>query len=199
MSPIRILGISGSLRRQSFNTALLREAKRLVEGEGSASAEEIALDVVTLHGIPLYDGDVESEHGEPEAVAVLKGKIQEYDAIIFSTPEYNNGIPGVFKNALDWLSRPSEAGKNIFSGRHIAVMGASPGGFGTVMAQSAWLPVLKALGVQHWSGGRVLASRAHELFDAEGIISDERFRDQLSGFVQTFARFVRAEMSGSGK
>lgn len=191
MSSIRILGISGSLRKNSFNTALLREAKRLVEGD--ADVGEIRLDVMTLHGIPLYDGDVESEHGEPESVAVLKGKIQDYDAIIFSTPEYNNGIPGVFKNAIDWLSRPSEAGKNIFSGRHIAVMGASPGGFGTVMAQSGWLPVLKSLGVQNWSGGRLLASKAHDLFDAEGAIADDRFRDQLIGFVHAFSQCVRAE------
>lgn len=191
MSSIRILGISGSLRKNSFNTALLREAKRLVEGD--ADVGEIRLDVMTLHGIPLYDGDVESEHGEPESVAVLKGKIQDYDAIIFSTPEYNNGIPGVFKNAIDWLSRPSEAGKNIFSGRHIAVMGASPGGFGTVMAQSGWLPVLKSLGVQNWSGGRLLASKAHDLFDTEGAIADDRFRDQLIGFVQAFSQCVRAE------
>lgn len=187
MSSTRILGVSGSLRSQSFNTALLREAKRLVEDDG-----EVTLDVVTLHGIPLYDGDVESEQGEPEAVSVLKRKIQDYDAIILSTPEYNNGIPGVFKNAIDWLSRPSEAGKNIFSGRHIAVMGASPGGFGTVMAQSGWLPVLKTLGVQHWSGGRVLASKAHQLFSEQGVISDDRMRDQLKGFVQSFAEFVRS-------
>lgn len=192
MHSVRILGISGSLRKQSYNTALLREAKRQLEAAQSTSddALDVTVDVVTLHGIPLYDGDVESEKGEPNSVSILKEKILNYDGVIFSTPEYNNGIPGVFKNTIDWLSRPSEAGSNIFAGRHVAVMGASPGGFGTVMAQASWLPVLKSLGARHWSGGRLLASKASNAFSKDGLIVDDRLREQLIIFIRDFAKDI---------
>jgi len=93
---IKLLGISGSLRAGSFNTALLRVAQQEV-GDG------VVLDVTTLHGIPLYDGDLEASNGVPEAVQQLKMRIRASDGVILSTPEYNNGIPGVFKNAIDWL------------------------------------------------------------------------------------------------
>ena len=96
----RILGISGSLRAGSFNTALLRAAQQ-VAGDG------IAFDAVTLHGIPLYDGDAEARDGLPAAVTTLKDRIIASDGVLLVTPEYNNGIPGVFKNAIDWLSRPA--------------------------------------------------------------------------------------------
>src|SRR5690606_37683764 len=99
----RLLGISGSLRGGSFNTALLRAA-----GEGAGDGVE--LETATLHGIPLYDGDLEASSGEPETVAALKRKLLASDGVLLVTPEYNNGIPGVFKNAIDWLSRGSELG-----------------------------------------------------------------------------------------
>src|SRR5690606_28156401 len=131
----RILGISGSLRRKSFNTALLRVAQSL-------STDSIIVEAATLHGIPLYDGDVEERDGIPASVAALKDRIVAFDGVLLVTPEYNNSIPGVFKNAIDWLSRPPADAARIFSGRPIAVIGASSGGFGTILAQNAWLPVL---------------------------------------------------------
>ncbi len=90
----RILAISGSLRTGSFNTALLQAAQQV-------AGDEIALEVATLHGIPLYDGDLEARDGEPAAVTTLKQRIIASDGVILGTPEYNNGIPGVFKNAID--------------------------------------------------------------------------------------------------
>ncbi len=181
---VRILGISGSLRERSFNTALLRAAQEL-------AGDDVQFEVATLHGIPLYDGDVEQRDGLPAAVVELKERIAAADGVLLGTPEYNNGIPGVFKNAIDWLSRPSGDIARVFGDRPFAVVGASPGGFGTVLAQAAWLPVLRTLKVRYWSGGRLQVSRANTLMDADGELVDEATRKQLGEFVQGFARFIR--------
>lgn len=178
-----ILAISGSLRKGSLNTALARNARELV-------APEIELDVATLHGIPLYDGDLEEADGIPAAVEALKARIRAASGLILVTPEYNSGIPGVFKNAIDWLSRPGSGIKELFGGKPCVVMGASPGGFGTIVAQTAWLPVLRALGVRYWSGGRMVVSRAGSLLDESGRISDVAFRKQLREFVAGFHEFA---------
>ncbi|MEO6172245.1 MAG: NADPH-dependent FMN reductase [Arenimonas sp.] len=178
---VKILGISGSLRAQSYNTALLKVAQSL-------SGDDIELEIATLHGIPLYDGDVETRDGIPAAVQALKARIIANDGLLLSTPEYNNGIPGVFKNAIDWLSRSDIPA--VFGNRAVAVMGASPGGFGTILSQNAWLPVLRTLGARHWSGGRLMLSRANKMIDENGDITDEATRKQLSDFLQGFAKFV---------
>ncbi|MBN8262728.1 MAG: NAD(P)H-dependent oxidoreductase [Xanthomonadales bacterium] len=180
---VQLLGISGSLRAGSFNTALLRAARQ-VAGDG------IELDVATLHGIPLYDADLEARDGLPVAVSALKDRLVASDGVLLVTPEYNNGIPGVFKNAIDWLSRPADDIPRVFGGRPFALAGASPGGFGTILSQAHWLPVLKTLGVDLWAGGRLLASRSGSLFDADGMLVDEKLRAQLAGFVQGFAGYV---------
>ncbi|RIA45548.1 NAD(P)H-dependent FMN reductase [Hephaestia caeni] len=181
---IRLLGISGSLRAGSFNTALLRNAAELLP-------QGVSLDIRTLHGIPLYDADAEAAHGPPEAVVDLKDAIASADGVIFATPEYNNGIPGVFKNAIDWASRPPGDIARVFGGRHIAILGASPGGFGTVLAQNHWLPVLRTLGATLWTGGRMLVPRASGVFDTTGAISDPAVRDQLQVFLAGYAAFLR--------
>lgn len=184
---VRLLGLSGSLRAGSLNTALLRAA-------ATSAPESVEFTVATLHGIPLYDGDLESAEGLPAAVVALKERVMAADGLILATPEYNNGMPGVFKNAIDWLSRPPKDTAAVFAGRAVALVGASPGGFGTVMAQAAWLPVLKTLGVRTWSGGRVMMSRAGQGFDAQGQLVDAAFAQQLREFVQGFAAFA---VSGS--
>ena len=101
----------------------------------------------------------------PAAVTQLKEAIVGADGVLLVTPEYNNGIPGVFKNAIDWLSRPSSDVKRVFGGRPFALIGASPGQFGTTLSQAAWLPVLRTLGTQAWSGGRLMVPRAASVFD----------------------------------
>jgi NAD(P)H-dependent FMN reductase len=178
-----IVGISGSLRRGSFNTALLRAAVELAPEGTTISAR-------TLHGIPLYDGDAEAADGIPEAVATLKEEVVAADGLLLVTPEYNNGIPGVFKNAIDWLSRPASDIGRVFGGRRVAVIGTSPGQWGTVLSQAAWLPVLRTLGTEPWWGGRLQLARARTLFDEEGKLVDEEVRGRLRKFVEGFAGFA---------
>lgn len=179
----RILGIAGSLRAGSFNTALLRAAQRL-------EVPGLTLELATLHGIPLYDGDLEQASGLPPAVVALRERVLACDGLLLATPEYNNGIPGVFKNAVDWLSRPAADIPRLFGGRPVALVGASAGGFGTILAQDAWLPVLRTLGTRFWSQGRLLVSRAGQAFDAEGALADARTATQLSDFLAGFRDFA---------
>ncbi len=165
---VQLMGISGSLRQGSLNAALLRAAVGLMP-EGSALA------IGTIRGIPLYDADVEAQ-GIPEPVAALKEKIAAADGLLLVTPEYNNSIPGVFKNAIDWLSRPPADVGRVFRGKPVALIGASPGAFGTILSQSAWLPVLRTLGTELWSEGRLLVSRAPSVFAEDGTLSDPQIQ-----------------------
>ena len=126
-----IIGIAGSLRKGSWNAALLRAA---AERAPAGTTVEIA----SIAGIPLYDGDVESEHGIPAAVTALKDRIAAADGLLLVTPEYNNSIPGVMKNAIDWLSRGGDMAR-VFGDKPVAIMGATPGMGGTRLAQAAWL------------------------------------------------------------
>ncbi|HLY51440.1 MAG TPA: NADPH-dependent FMN reductase [Steroidobacteraceae bacterium] len=180
---IKLLGISGSLRRGSYNSALLRAATRLMP-------QEATLEVASIRGIPLYDGDIEAQ-GIPPAVSQLKEAVAKASGVLLVTPEYNNGIPGVFKNTIDWLSRPNSDIRRIFGGKPFAVMGATPGGFGTILAQAAWLAVLRTLGTQFWSGGRLQVSRAAVVFDDAGNLRDASVEEQLKQFLAGYVAFVR--------
>ena len=180
-----LIGVSGSLRAGSFNTALLRAAAAVLPAGTT-------LDVRLLHGIPLYNGDDEATTGLPEAVVALKDAIVAADGLLLVTPEYNNSIPGVFKNAIDWLSRPSADIGRVFGGRPFGVIGASPGGFGTLLSQTAWLPVLKTLGTAAYFGGRLQVSRAGDVFDKSGNLVDDRIREQLKKYLAGFCEFAAA-------
>lgn len=182
-----IVGIAGSLRANSYNAALLRAAAKLLPNETS-------LEIGTIKGIPLYDGDIESSEGIPQAVTALKERIAMSDGLLLVTPEYNNGIPGVFKNAIDWLSRPPADIPRVFGNRPVAIIGASPGGFGTILAQNAWLPVLRTLGTQPWYGGRLLVSRASSVFNDAGELVDEKMKAQLQQFIHGFTEFVNSKV-----
>jgi chromate reductase, NAD(P)H dehydrogenase (quinone) len=186
---VRILGISGSLRKGSYNTALLGAAVGLMP-------EGTRLEIGSIAGIPLYDGDLEAAQGIPSAVQALKKKIEAADGLLLVTPEYNNSIPGVFKNAIDWLSRPPADIARVFGDRPIGVIGASPGGFGTILAQNAWLPVLRTLGTRTWFGGRLQVSRAGNVFNAAGEMIDEAARAQLSQYLRGFVDFIRNPAAG---
>jgi len=179
----KMLGISGSLRRGSHNSALLRAATRLMP-------QGATLEVASIRGIPLYDYDVEVR-GIPPAVAQLKEAIVAADGVLLVTPEYNNSLPGVFKNAIDWLSRPAADIKRVFGGRPFAVIGASPGPFGTVQSQTAWLPVLRTLGTHAWFGGRLALARADNVFDEDGNLRDAAVEEQLKQYLAGYVGFVR--------
>jgi chromate reductase len=178
-----IIGLSGSLRRASYNTALLRASVAL-------APPGTEIEPHTLHGIPLYDGDLETSAGLPPEVAALKERIVAADGLLLVTPEYNNGIPGVFKNTIDWLSRPASDIKRVFGGRRVGVIGASPGPFGTALSQAAWLPVLRTLGTNPWFGGRLLVTRAGSAFDADGTLVSDEVRDRITAYIAGFAAFV---------
>ncbi len=181
---MKILGISGSLRKASYNTALLRAAV-------GSMPEGAQLEIGSIAGIPLYDGDLEAAQGIPAPVQALKSRIQENQGLLLVTPEYNNSMPGVFKNAIDWLSRPSADIAKVFGDRPVGVIGASPGGFGTILAQNAWLPVLRTLGTRTWFGGRLQVSRAGNVFNAAGELTDEAIRAQLRKYLAGFVDFIR--------
>jgi NAD(P)H-dependent FMN reductase len=178
----RLTGFAGSLRRGSYNRALLEAAAELVP-DGSS------LEVLSIADIPLYDADREAEEGVPAAVTRMQESIASADGLLIASPEYNNSIPGVAKNVIDWLSRPPDEIGRVFGGRPVALLGASPGGFGTVLAQAAWLPVLRTLGMRVWPGPRIMVSRAHERIE-EGRLTDEQTRERLREFVRGFAEFV---------
>ncbi len=178
-----LIGLSGSLRKASFNSSLLRAAASL-----APSGSELV--VKTIHGIPLYDGDLEDAEGIPATVLELGRAIAAADGLLISTPEYNNSVPGPLKNAIDWLSRIDDESINVFAGKPVAVVGASPGGFGTVLAQAAWLPVLRTLETKPWFAGRLLVSKAGGLFDEQGQMKDEGTRKKLREFLEGFVAFV---------
>ncbi|TQM92654.1 NADPH-dependent FMN reductase [Roseinatronobacter monicus] len=176
-----ILGLSGSLRRASFNAGLLRAAAEVVP-------DGVKLEIGAIHEVPLYNGDLEKASGLPPAVEVLQAQLQAADGVLLVTPEYNNGIPGVFKNVIDWMSRGP--GLQMWAGKPVALIGASPGGFGTIMAQNHWLPVLRTLKADFWAEGRLMVSRAGDLFDEDGNLTDTDSRERLAAFMDGFAKVI---------
>lgn len=182
----KLIGISGSLRKGSFNSALLRTA-------ASLAPQDIDFVIGTIEGIPLYNADIEAEDGIPLAVQTLKEGIMAADGVILFTPEYNNSIPGVFKNAIDWLSRPSSDIGKVFGGRLFALAGTSPGNFGTMLSQNAWLSVLHTLGADIWSKKRLMIPRASTLFDENLTLTDDATVKRLSAFVEAFASAAAAK------
>jgi chromate reductase len=181
---IRILGISGSLRRDSHNTSLLRAA-------AEAAGPEIAFELYDgLKEIPPYDED-DDVHPRAVTVARLDAAIAEADAVLFSTPEYNASIPGQLKNAIDWVSRP--VATNVLRNKPVAVVGASTGAFGAVWAQAELRKVLSTL------GARVLdhelpVPHAHTRFE-EGVLTDDEIRVGLAEAMEALAAEARQRKS----
>jgi NAD(P)H-dependent FMN reductase len=177
-----ILAIAGSLREKSFNAMLLRAAAELAPAGTSVEA-------ASIKDIPLYDGDVEAA-GIPPAVQALKDRIAAASGVLLVTPEYNNSLPGVFKNAIDWTSRPAADIGRVYGGKPIGVIGATPGLGGTGLAQAAWLPVLRTLGTLPFFGARVQVSSAGKVFDDHGRLADPTVRGLLEKYMAGFAAFV---------
>ena len=168
---MRVLGISGSLRRDSYNTTLLRHAGELFGAEGA----ELTI-YEGLREIPIYDEDLDGQN-PPVAVARIRATVREADAVFFATPEYNSSIPGGLKNAVDWLSRPSIA-ESALRSKPVAVVGASTGAFGAVWAQAELRKVLGAAGARVIEGD-VAVGHAMDRFDENGRLNDENLEDQV--------------------
>ena len=183
---MRILGISGSLRRGSHNTRLLRGLRSLLP-------TGVELDVFEeLAAIPPYSED--DEHTWPEAVASLRAAVTTADAVLVVTPEYNGSIPGQLKNALDWVSRP--LAKNPLRGKPVAVVGASAGAFGAVWAQAELRKILGAIGARVVDG-EVAVGRAADRFDADGRLVDDEVRAQLVEVLGALLAETRARVAAA--
>jgi chromate reductase, NAD(P)H dehydrogenase (quinone) len=151
---------------------------------------ELRIDAATLSGIPLYDADVEAA-GIPPAASALEDRIAGAHGSLLVTPEYNQSLPGVFKNAIDWLSRPPQDMAQMFAGKPVGIIGATPGPGGTRLAQTAWLPVLRSLQLQPWHGKSPFVAGAAQVFDAAGKRVDAKIRRLLGDYLAGFSRFVR--------
>jgi chromate reductase len=166
---MKILGISGSLRADSYNTRLLRAAAELLP-------REVELELWSdLKAVPPYDEDDDVQPA-PAAVAELRAAIADADAVLFATPEYNASIPGVLKNALDWVSRPLKS--NPLRNKPVAVVGASTGAFGAVWSQAELRKVLASIGARVVEGD-VAVGHAPSRFDEHGRLADEQLLEQL--------------------
>lgn len=186
--PLRVLGIAGSLRRGSLNRGLLRAAIELAPDDMVITPYE------GLRAIPPYDGDVEAE-GDPDPVADLKARIRGADALLIVSPEYNYGIPGVLKNAIDWVSRPPRT--SPLSHKPIAIMGASTGNFGTARCQLALRQTFHFTKSYVLIEPDVLVVRAAERFDDEGNLRDEATREHVARLVESLERWVRGLRAGA--
>ncbi len=178
--PIHVLGIAGSLRKASYNRALLRAAQEL-------ASEGMTIEIFDLLPIPMFNEDVERE-GMPEPVARLRESIAAADALLIVTPEYNKSIPAPLKNALDWASRSPNSPLN---GKPVAITGASPGIMGTAWSQHHLRQVCVNVNLLPVNKPEVFVSRAHEKFDSEGSLTDEMTRKLLAELLASLANWTK--------
>jgi chromate reductase len=178
--PITILGFAGSLRKESYNKALLRAAMELIP-------KNAKLEVFDLGGIPLFDQDLENRM--PERVKEFKAKIKAADAILIATPEYNYSIPGVLKNAIDWASRPY--GDNSFEGKPVAIMSASIGLLGGARAQYHLRQSFVFLDMHPINRPEVIVTLAPQKIDEKGNLTDEETRKRIKQLLENLVDWVR--------
>jgi len=168
MKPLTILGIAGSLRRQSYNRSALRAVGTLVP-------DGVTLETFDLDGLPGFNED--DEKNPPARIVELKAAVRAADALLFVTPEYNYSIPGVLKNAIDWASRPY--GDNAWDGKPAAIMGASVGAMGTARAQYHLRQICVFLNVPVMNRPEVMIANAAARFDADGALTDDDTREHI--------------------
>ena len=179
----RIVAFAGSLRRGSFNSALLRAAQEL-------TPHGMEIELIDIGALPFYNADVEAQ-GDPPAVAAYKASLGDADGLIIATPEYNDGIPGVLTNAIDWGSRLP--GRAPLSGKPVALMGASPSRIGTARAQLHLRQLLSHVHARVLPPPELLIASAHERFDKSLRLTDEVTRDMLAKLLQRFGRWIARE------
>jgi chromate reductase len=179
---LHVVGIAGSLRRESYNGALLRAARSLAPAD-------LHVEIHDLAPLPLYNQDLDTPERRPEPVQQLKKAVSEADGLLLAMPEYNHGIPGVLMNAIDWLSRP--AFHSPLAGRPAGVMGASLGSVGTARGQQVLRIVLSSTLAHLMPHTEVLVGKAHDKFDDEGALTDETTTVYVRKYVHDFAAYVR--------
>jgi chromate reductase len=179
---MRILALGGSLRERSRNRALLNEAAALAPPGTDLDLSALAV----VGSLPLFNQDVMDRDGLPPEAVELKGALHAADGLLIATPEYNWGIPGFLKNAVDWASRPSSDIPHVFGDLPVAVIGAG-GGSGTRNAQAAWMAVFRYLKMRPWFEHWLFVERSAERFDQESRLTDEATREQLRTLVTRFA------------
>jgi NAD(P)H-dependent FMN reductase len=179
---IQILALGGSLREGSRNRTLLDEAAALAPAGAVVDLSQLAV----IGSLPLFNQDILEREGFPAGVLELKDALRAADGLLIATPEYNWGIPGFLKNAIDWASRPSSEIASVFGDLPVALIGAG-GGSGTRFAQQAWLPVFRFLRMRPWFGQSLYIDRAHERFDEHNCLNDEAIRGQLRAIICGFA------------
>jgi len=182
---VHILGFAGSLRRQSYNKAILAVATETVPDDAS-------LEVFDLEGIPAFNQDLELQ--PPDKVKEFKARIRAADAILIATPEYNYSIPGVLKNAIDWASRPY--GDNAFDGKPVAVMGASIGTLGTARAQYDLRRSFVFLNMLPLNQPEVMVSFAQDKVDSNGRVTDEKTRKKIRELLESLIAWTRRTKLG---
>jgi len=178
---MKIVAFAGSLRKESSNKKLAREAVRQLTRQSLARAEFLDL---KDYPMPLYDGDAEQANGLPDAVLKLAAKIAEADGLIVATPEYNGSISSVLKNTIDWVSRRKPM---PFTGKHLLLLSASPGGFGGVRGLWHSRVPFEAVGV-HVFPQMVALPHANTAFDELGYLNEERL--QLQALLNAFAAHI---------
>lgn len=184
MDQVRVVGISGSLRRTSSNTGLLRAGIRL-------APPDVTLTIVPLDGIPPFNPD--EELAPPPAVRHLKEAVRGADAVLFAVAEYNYSVSGVLKNAIDWGSRPD--GENAWHRKPVALMGASVGAFGTLRAQLQLRQTLLALDMRPMQKPELMVAHNAEKFDANGDLTDRALEPRITGLLSALARWTRTLQS----
>jgi chromate reductase, NAD(P)H dehydrogenase (quinone) len=178
---MKILGFAGSLRKASFNRALLRAAADL-------APDELSITIFDLEGIPLFNADVEAQ-GDPARVTEFKDAIRSADGILIASPEYNHGMTGITKNAIDWASRPAK--EPPIGNKPVGILGASPGITGTARSQDQLRQSLKSIGCHCMSLPEFLLFRAREKFDENGVLTDESTRSYLGKYLSAYADWVK--------
>jgi chromate reductase len=185
-TPVKILGLAGSLRRASYNRAALRAAQSLVPADAT-------LETIELDGIPGFSQD--DEKSPPLRVVELKARVRAADAILIVTPEYNYSIPGVLKNAIDWASRPY--GDSAWTGKPVAVMGASVGTLGTARAQYHLRQTFVFLDMYPLNKPEVMIANAAQRFDEQGNLTDEKTRELIGQLLAGLVAWTRRLRGGS--
>lgn len=179
----QIVAISGSLRKESFNSALLKAAVQM-------SQSICRIDVVSIADIPLFNEDVQLQSGIPKTVSDIKDKLTAADALLLVSPEYNHSIPGPLKNAIDWMSRPNSDVAKVFANKAVGLIGTTPGVSGTRFAQTAWLPVFRVLGMRAYFGKTFFLSDAKKAFDPQLQLIDPLSQKLLAEYMSEFVKFI---------